>query len=154
MVQVPTLSITATLAVINATAPSPPPVCPTATCYYAAPVWVPSNNSNSTTDTVYVASFPRHVLQTGSGIACSESINSTLGTAAGSFDPALTLDGLSVRVVSIIVPKLALDGTNLNFWGADPFNVSATPWNASAADVEAAIKWATPGYSPSVTRQR
>lgn len=66
----------------------------------------------------------------------------------------LNLDGLSVSTTRVLVPGVSMTGATLEIWGASPFNVTTRPWNATAADIDSAVKFAIPGFDPSVSRQR
>jgi hypothetical protein len=47
-----------------------------------------------------------------------------------------------------------MTGATLDMWGADAFNLTTVLWNASAAAVDAAVRWSIPGFNPAVTRER
>lgn len=156
VLQAPGLTISATLA-INSTRPQvAAPVCPNATCYYATPVWVPANSSapGDEAGTVYVATYPRQPAYPGGGDSgCADAATSD-GSSLTLQPDDLSLTGLSVAVTSVVLPPgPSMVGATLDFWGADPFNVTTRQWNASAADIDAAVKWATAGFNPSVSRQ-
>jgi hypothetical protein len=151
--QVANLSITASLEVIKPT-PSPPPVCRNATCFYAAPVWVPDNSSNSSTSTMYVPSYPRRPVFEGTDAACADPTSSNGTDSQPDAADTLSLDGLSVAVTSTVIPGVSMVGATIDFWGADAFNITTRPWDASAADIDASVRWAIPGFNPSVTRER
>lgn len=135
---------------------APEPVCSTnATCYFATPVWVPDNSSSATGSTAYVPSYPRLPARTTDDAACMPAGASDV-TNPDSPGNDLSLDGLSVAVTPAEVPGTAVSmvGATFDVWGADALNFNTLAWNASASDVEAALKAVMPSYVPSVRRER
>lgn len=97
---------------------------------------------------MYVPSYPRRPIAPGSDAACSASGNTSATT------DGLSLDGLSVAVTTAVVQGVSMAGATIDFWGLDAFSITTRPWDASASDIDAAVRWAIPGYNPSVTRER
>lgn len=147
--------MSATLQAIQVQSSTPPPSCPNTTCFFATPVWVPGNSSNPDDATLYVPTYPMYPIDTAcpdSGLGGGEvsGTDSQPGVNAG----ALSLDGLSVTVTALAVQRVSTDGVSLVFWGADPFNTTMWRSNASADEVDSAVRWAIPGFAASVTRER
>jgi hypothetical protein len=107
-----------------------------------------SSADNTTSDSVYVATYPQ--------VPIFGSMAGTRGQVLPSSVIEITtpnLDGITVAVVPANAAGVDLRTVQLSIWGADPFNTTVLPWNASAAAVAAAVDLAT-GFRPTVTQRR
>jgi hypothetical protein len=149
--QLSTVAVTATVGAIVPAPPASPGTCPNATCAFSAPVWVLSNTlsaDNTTNGSVYVATYPQVPIFGSMGGTCGQPVPSAVTETT-----TPNLDGITVALVPVTAAGVDLCTVQLSIWGADLFNTTVLPWNASAAAVAAAVDVAT-GFRPTVTQRR
>lgn len=115
---------------------------------------MPDNSSSATGSTAYVPSYPRLPAHITSDAACMPATAPDVATPSSTGDD-LSLDGLSVAVTAAAVPgTVSMVRATLDVWGGNASNFRSLAWNASASDVEAALKAVMPSFVPSASRER